>query len=427
MKAAEAVRRSRHLYGILAVPALTLLGAGLWAAFSPEDKPVPSEARPLESGLGLAVMPFTAPEPGPESMRLATGLTSELVSDLSQLSALRVINATKGDISPDVRYRVDGVVQQAKGRLRIHVHLTDTRSRQEIWSERFDRPMRDLLDLQSELSRQLMAELPIKLSEAERSRAARRYTSSLEAYDLFLRAQFALLARTRAENEMARDLYRQAIRIDPAFARAYAGLALTYVADYRNQWTPNGEEALARSLEMAETARQIGPDIPETYWALGYIEAQRRNHKEALAQLSKAVRLNPSYADAYAFMGGIYTYLGRPVESLPLLRTAQRLDPESGYLYYLLLGRAYFFLNDYDQARINLAEALARNAANLEAHVYLAAVMAKQNDAAGASWEAEEIRALQPDFQVSTWMGTYPLSGAALRKSLAEPLQSIGL
>jgi tetratricopeptide (TPR) repeat protein len=178
---------------------------------------------------------------------------------------------------------------------------------------------------------------------------------------------------------------------------------------------------------MAETARQIGPDIPETYWALGYIEAQRRNHKEALAQLSKAVRLNPSYADAYAFMGGIYTYLGRPVESLPLLRTAQRLDPESGYLYYLLLGRAYFFLNDYDQARINLAEALARNAANLEAHVYLAAVMAKQNDAAGASWEADEIRALQPDFQVSTWMGTYPLSGAALRKSLAEPLQSIGL
>lgn len=422
-----AVRPRRRLYEVLAVLALTLFGVGLWSTLSPNDKPSTIETTSAASDLGLFIAPFTALAPTSESIRLATGLTSELVSDLSRLSSLRVITATNAGASPDVRYRVDGVVQQAEERLRIHVHLVDTRSGQEIWGERFDRPMRDLFDLQSELSSRLMAVLPLKLSEAERGRAARRYTRSLEAYDLFLRAQSALLARSPAENETARALYQQAIRSDPAFARAYAGLALTHAADYRNQWASNGEEALTRAFEMAETARQIDPDIPEIYWVLGYVHAQRRKHEEALAQLSRAVHLNPSYADAYALMGGIHTYLGRPAESLPLLRTAQRLNPESGYLYFLLLARAYYFLNDFEQARINLAEALARNEANLEAHVYLAAVMAQQGDSAGAAWEAEEIRALQPGFRVSAWLDTYPLSHGPLRQRLVDTLSSIGL
>lgn len=417
----------KRMVALWAVLLLGLIGAGLWMAFSSPERPSDIVAKPSEQGLSLVVVPFTALEPGDESVRLATGLTSELISDLSSISGLRVIAFTEENIPSEVKYRVEGVVQHGEGRLRIHVHLIDTRNGQEIWGERFDRPTRDLLDLQSELSRQLMAVLPLKLSEAERVRAARRYTTSLEAYDFFLRAQYSLLARTQEENEKARDLYRQAIRIDPAFARAYAGLALTYVADFRNQWAVNGEEALARSLEMAETARQMGPDIPETYWALGYIEAQRKKFNEALEQLSKAVRLNPSYADAYAFMGGIHTYIGQPKETLTLVRTAQRLKPESGYLYFLMLGRAYFFLNDFEQARINLEEANARNAENIEVRLYLAAVMAEQGDTAETDWEVQEIRTLQPDFKVSTYMDTYPLSDGALRQRFVNSLNRIGL
>jgi len=425
--ATKETRRPRGLYVVLVLLALAVLGVELWTSFGQKDKPASIEERSTENNLGLVIMPFKALEPTPKSMYLATGLTSELESDLSRLTALRVYTTTTGVVPPNVHYRVDGVVQHDNGHLRIHVHLTDTRSGQEIWSAQFDRPMRDLLDLQSKLSSRLMDVLPLKLNEAEREQAARRYTRSLEAYDLFLRAQSALLARTQAENEMARDLYQQAIRSDPAFARAYAGLALTYAADYRNQWTTNGKAALARAFEMADTARQIDPDIPEIYWTLGFVHAQRREHEEALTQLSKAVHLNPSYADAYALMGGIYTYLGKPDKSLPLLRTAQRLNPDSGYLYFLLLGRAYFFLNDLDQARINLEEALQRNEVDLEAHVYLAAVLAKQGDQAGAIWEVEEIRVLQPDFRVMTWLDTYPLTDAALRQQLTDTLKRFGL
>jgi DNA-binding winged helix-turn-helix (wHTH) protein/TolB-like protein len=426
-RVSSVVWRPYRSYMALTVLLLVLIVTGLWALFAPPHKAISYATKTTSSEVGLVIVPFQVLESTPKSLCLATGLTSELKSDLSRLSVLRVYTSTGTTASPDVHYRIDGIVQHDNGRVRVQVHLIDTRTGQELWSEQFDRPLRDLLDLQSELSKRLMNELPLKLSEAERNRAAHPYTRSVEAYELFLRGQSALLARGRLENEMARDFYLQAIQADPDFARAYAGLALTYAADYRHQWVRDGKEALVHAMKMAESARQIDPDIPEIYWALGFVHAQHREYQVALSQLSKAVQLNPSYADAYALMGGIETYLGRPEKSVTLLRTAQRLNPEAGYLYYLLLGRAYFFLNDFEQARINLSEALARNEADLEAHVYLAAVKASQHDADGAAWEVDEIRTLQPDFQLATWLQTYPLSDQALQLHLADTLHRFGL
>lgn len=110
------------------------------------------------------------------------------------------------------------------------------------------------------------------------------------------------------------------------------------------------------------------------------MNAQQREHEKALVLLEKAISLDQSFADAYALMGGISTYVGRASETPHMIRTAMHLNPEAGYLYYLLLGRAYFFLQDWDQAAINLNEALTRNSANLEAHIYLAAVLESMGD-----------------------------------------------
>ncbi len=212
-----------------------------------------------------------------------------------------------------------------------------------------------MFTIQDELGPKILQILPAKVSEAELRRVAQRYTRNLEAFEYFQRGQSALLVRQKTENETARDMFRRAIALDAAFARAYAGLALTYAADYRNQWTADGPAALDRALEMAQTAHQINPDIRETYWVLAFVHMERRQHEQALQYLRTAVRLYPSFADGYALMGGIDTYIGRPADTVPLLRTAMRLDPEAGDLYFLLLGRAYLFLGDLEQARVNLA------------------------------------------------------------------------
>jgi tetratricopeptide (TPR) repeat protein len=318
-------------------------------------------------------------------------------------------------------------VQRFEDRLRLHVSLTDAQTGKQLWSERFDRALTGFFAIQDELGPKILQILPAKVSEAELRRVAQRHTRNLEAYESFQRGQAALLVRQRAANETAREMFRRAIALDAAFARAYAGLALTFAADYRNQWTTDGAAALERAFEMARTAHQMNPDIPETYWVLAFVHVERRQHEEARQYLETAVRLYPSFADGYALMGGVDTYIGRPAETVPLLRTAMRLNPQAGYLYLLLLGRAYWFLGDLEQARVNLEHALSRNPLNLEAHVYMAALHVTAGDQAAAAWEAEEIRVLQPGFTARGWLETYPMTDVAQQARLVEALAGVGL
>jgi TolB-like protein/DNA-binding winged helix-turn-helix (wHTH) protein/Tfp pilus assembly protein PilF len=435
-------KRRVHWMATASVAALLLAAAGGWwisgerlTEVAPAQLPMAGFEAARTAQPTVAIKPFEALGNDPEAALLAQGMTADLVTDLSKVFGLSVIGvatmggAAGGETSTDpvpTRYLVSGSVQRIDERLRVHVHLTDAQTGKQVWSERFDRALGAFFSIQEELGPKILETLPAKVSEAELRRVAQRYTRNLEAYELFQRGQSALLVRQRAENETAREMFRRAIALDAAFARAYAGLALTYAADYRNQWTGDGAAALDRALEMARTAHEINPDIRETYWVLAFVYMERRQHEQALQYLETAVRLYPSFADGYALMGGINTYVGRPADTVRLLRTAMRLDPQAGYLYFLLLGRAYLFLGDLEQARVNLAHALSRNPVNLEAHVYMAAVHVTAGDLAAAAWEAEEIRALQPGFSGRGWLETDPMTDAAQKKTLVDALGEVG-
>ena len=202
---------------------------------------------------------------------------------------------------------------------------------------------------------------------------------------------------------------------------------MAYALDYQQGWAADGDSALTRALEFAKTAEQMSPEMPEAHWVLGFVHTQRRQPDEALRHLESALRLNPSYADAYALKGGIYTYIGRPAEGIPLLRTALRLNPDAGSLYFLLLGRAYYFLGDGEQARVNLEHALLRNSENLEARIYLVAAHGLVGARDAAEWQVSEIRTLEPAFNVRTWLASYPMTHAGQKERLVKSLQEIGL
>jgi adenylate cyclase len=383
----------------------------------------------------VAISPFEALGDDPRAVLLAQGITADLVTDLSKVLGLSVIDATSiGGLTnakpptdaPLIRYIVSGSVQRVDARLRLQVHLADATTGKQLWSERFDRALSDIFAVQEELGPKILQMLPAQVSEAEMRRVAKRYTRNLEAYEYFQRGESALLVRQRAENETARKMFRQAIALDATFARAYSGLALTYAADYRNQWTSDPAVALERAFELARTAHQINPDIPETYWVLAFVHLERRQHEQALQYLETAVRLYPSFADGYALMGGVNTYIGRPAITVRMLRTAMRLNPQGNYLYFLLLGRAYLFLGDLEQARVNLDEALLRNPVNLETHVYMAALDVTAGDKAAAAWEAEEIRSLQPGFSSLGWLKTDPMTDVAQKSKLVQALSKLG-
>jgi DNA-binding winged helix-turn-helix (wHTH) protein/TolB-like protein/Tfp pilus assembly protein PilF len=393
---------------------------------SPKDWDTP------RSGLvTVTVLPFESLGTVDEQAYLARGISSDLMTALSHLSGLRVISAVHVGGSPQsvdgVRYVVAGSLQSESGTLRVNVRLIDGQSKEQLWSERFESPFRDLFSVQDQITRSLIGRLPGKVSDAERQRLARRHTDSLRAFEYFLRGQALFMVRRTEDNEQARTYFRKALDLDAKFARAYASLAMTYAIDFRLRPHANSSTALARAFELAETARLIDPDIPEIHWALGFVHVQARRFEKAIDSLRKALELDRSYADAYALMGGIYTYIGEPAKAIPLVRTAMRLNPEGGYLYFQILGRAYLFENDIEQALINLREAAARNAVDLETRVYLTAAMVAGGDRLGAEWEAEEIRALDSSFSMGKWLETYPMTSAVHKEKLSAALAKVGL
>jgi len=430
-------RERRRLPAAAALAAAALAAALVWVVVTGARPPAAAAGStgtaPDGSGLPVVVVqPFASNSDAAAEATLARAITADLVTDLSKVAGLRVVSAAEapgalqGAAAP-ATYRLSGTVQQDGQRMRLNVLLSRAASGEAVWSTRLDRRARDLFAVQDDLTHSILQMLPVKLSAAETRRLANRQTRNVEAWQTFVRAQFAMLVRQRAANQEARGLFWDAIRQDPAFARAYSGVAMTHALDYQMGWSDNPAAALARAAELAQTSINMNPELPESRWVMAFVRTQRREHEAALKDLDEALRLNPSYADAHALKGGIETYVGHPAQALPSLRQALRLHPDGGSLVYLLLGRAYFFLGDAEQAQVNLGEALARNAQSVEAHLYLAAAQVLAGDLGGARWQADEVHALDPAFSVRAWLDSYPLTDAAQRARLQATLETVGL
>ncbi|HVJ24607.1 MAG TPA: winged helix-turn-helix domain-containing protein, partial [Burkholderiales bacterium] len=201
---APAPRRGRWAAAAAAV--VVALGAAA-TYFGQSVLPVPSAA-PEGEPLTLTVLPFETLGPGAEHAHLARGISSDLMTDLSSLSGLRLITAPAG-----ARYVVSGSVQREGETLRINIRLADARTGEQVWSQRVERPFGDLFAIQSEITHSVMRHLPGKISDAERRRLAKRHTDSLEAYDYFLRGQAKFLVRRTDENRQARAFYAKALEL----------------------------------------------------------------------------------------------------------------------------------------------------------------------------------------------------------------------
>jgi DNA-binding winged helix-turn-helix (wHTH) protein/TolB-like protein/Flp pilus assembly protein TadD len=431
----QAPRRAPAAGMVLALAAVVaLVAAGLVLRAREPAAPVPpaasSESMQAATAPTVRVQPFEALGTDTEQTSLARAVSADLVTDLSKVAALTVVtagkpgtDATSADGAP-ARYLLSGTVQQDGGRLRLNVLLADAATNRPVWSERFDADVHDLFDVQDRLVRRVIEVLPVKVSEAELLRLAQRSTRNLEAWRQFSLGQAALLVRRPAENEAARAYYWEAARLDPAFARAYAGLGLTHALAYQQGWAQEGAAALERAHEFAQTALRLRPNMPEAHWVMAFVATQRREHDDGLRHLDDALRLNASYADAYALKAGILTYTGMPAKAIALMQSALRLNPDGGSLYFLLLGRAYHFRGDFEQARFYLNRALERNPENLEARIYLAATHWRLEEREAALWQMQEIRQLEPAFEIDGWLASYPLTDAesrqVLRRSMIE-------
>lgn len=302
------------------------------------------------------------------------------------------------------------------------MHLIESDRRTVLWSARYERARADYPQLQADVVRGIAETLSVQVSDEERRRLARRYTYSMEAYDYFLRAQSSLHERTAENNALARAMYRQALAVDPGFARALAGLALTYAMDHRYQWPSDVQHPLDRALVLAREALSLEQEIPEVHWVLAYVYSQQQENDKARKAVAPALALNPNYADGYALLASLYVNAGQPEQALPLIRKALRLNPWGGYQYLLILGRTYYYLGRNEQAAQVFERARVQNPTLTDVLVYLQAVYRRLGRHDDADWMREELQALDPDFDSQRWLSTHPLWDQRLRRALLSDL-----
>ena len=207
----------------------------------------------------IAVLAFNNMSGDPEQEYFSDGISEDIITDLSKLSELSVIarNSTftyKGkavdvkQVGRDlgVRYVLEGSVRKAGNRVRVTGQLIDSESGTHIWADRFDRDLTDIFAVQDELTREIIAALKIKLSEAEKALIVSSGTTNVAAHDFFLRGRELMFAnkRDRETFEQSTACFRRAIELDPDYAAPYAGLGMAYGLDYQNHWSDTSEKSL---------------------------------------------------------------------------------------------------------------------------------------------------------------------------------------
>jgi adenylate cyclase len=339
---------------------------------------------PLPDKPSIVVLPFDNMSKDPEQDYFSNGITEVLTSDLSRISSLFVIarntaftykgkatNVQNVGKELGVRYVLEGSVQRAGEQVRIVTQLVDTTTDAHVWSERFDRPFKDIFALQDEIVQKIVTTLKLQLTLQEQGYIVRKHTDHLEAYDFYLRGMEYLWRATKEDNAQARPLFEKAIALDSQYAEACAGLGATYWMEWTWGWNRDPQN-LERALTLTQRALTLDDSLPFPHSFLGVIYVLQQRYDSAIAEGERAIALDPNDADSYFFQAETLNIAGRPEDAIRMVERAMRLNPHYPPHYPWSLGAAYFFTGQYTEAITMLKEAINRLPTHLFAHRVLA-------------------------------------------------------
>ncbi len=439
-------RRSRARQWLLVlIGALVLVALfGVIAVWSWRAPRAPSEsayeAPAHEVAASVAVVPFDVLGDDAAQAYFAEGITLDLITELARIPGLLVMAPgtvfSYRDTAADdeaiaaelgVRYLIRGAVQRIGDRIRITVRLLEADRGQTLWAERFAGRTSSLFQIQDEVVEGIARGLPVRLALAQPAAERAGATDSIAAYEEFLRGRERYGRLTPEDNRIAQEHFERAISLDPDFARAHAGLALTWSRLAVDGWTEEPQAALSRAKAYAEQAAAINASVPQIHFVRAQVELFRGRHDAAAVAAMAALHLDPNYADAYALLAWILHYAGRPDQAGPALDEALKRNPRASAPYRQIAGEIAFATGRYLKAAREFAAALERNPAHTRARLWFALTLARLGRKDDAAWEAQELLALNPDFSQSRLLLAFPLKDPQQREALLEAMGGLGL
>ena len=349
--------------------AFVLLAAGLVGRPLFRSAPPAAAARPtpLDS---IAVVPLENLSGDPGQEYIADGMTESIITELGRVRSLRVISrqsvmqfkhtrATVPQIASQlgVQAVMTGSVARDGERLRVTVAVMEPSPERQIWAETYERKVGDVLTLSSEVAQTAVKSVRVMMTPAEEAQFAQARPMKPEAQQAYLLGRFYWNKRTKADNDRAMQEFRRAIEIDPTAARAYAGLADSYIVAIDNGWS-SPTEAYRQAKAHATKAIEIDENLSEAHATLGAVYVSTLLWSQAEQEFKRAIALNSAYSTAHQWYSLELRVLGHFAEAVAEARRALDVDPLSP-TQNLFYGTQLYYAGDYDAAVTQLRKALA--------------------------------------------------------------------
>jgi TolB-like protein len=415
-------------------------GQGVAHAQAAAPAPAPAESVPVDSGeaarrASIAVMPFADRAAGSVGGGLADGLVHDVITRLAKLRSLFVIAQGsvfalhERHIGPEeagrmlnVDYVVGGALRRDDDRLTVNVELSETRSARIIWAETYDCKVDDAFTVLEEIGNRIVTSIANEIETIERNRAILKPPSSLNAWEAHHRGLWHMYRFTRDDNEKARQFFETAVRLDPTFARAHAGLSFTHWQNAFQNWAdPNRE--MDRAFETAGQSLLADDRDPAAHWAMGRAFWLRGNHAESVSELERAVDLSPNFALGHYTLSFVHAQAGDPNAAVRFADYSRHLSPFDPMLFAMLAARALALvrLGQFGEA----ADWALKGTTRPNAHAHIKAIAAYSLALAGRSDEARanlaSIRAVLPHYGVEDFLRAFRFDAdsAALFRTVA--------
>ncbi len=386
----------------------------------------------------VAVTPFFVAEAETSGHSAADGLVHDVITRLAKLRSLFVIAQgtvfalNERGVGPDeagrrlgVDYVVSGRLAGRGGRLSLTVELAETRSARIIWTEVFDAKRGDALVVLDEIGDRIVASIASEIETIERNRALLKPPNSLDAWEALHRGLWHMYRFNRADNDQAQHFFERATRLDPTFARAYAGLSFTHFQRAFQGWAPlEAESALA--YEAAGQSLMADESDPSAHWAMGRALWLRDRNDQSVAELERAVDLSPNFALGHYTLAFVHAQAGDPTAAVDYSEHARRLSPFDPLLFGMLGARAMALvrLGRYEEA----ADCAVKAAARPNAHAHIVAIAAYCLALAGRPEEGRvclaKVRLTLPGYGADEFLARFrfPPEAQALFRKAAKSL-----
>lgn len=376
------------------------------------------------SDKSIAVLPFLNMSGDKNDEYLSDGMTEELINVLAKLPGLRVPGRTssfgfKGNNDANIFRKVgdqlhvstvlEGSVRKAGDKLRITTQLIKVADGYHLWSETYDRDIKDILAVEGDVAQRVVEVLKLKLGVDEARALARKPTDNPEAHRLYLLGRYHTAKYTRSDLEQAVRYYEQALALDANYSLAYCGLADNY--GLRGGISIPGREAWTKEKGLAQKALQLDPELAEAHLSLGIALASSYDWTDAEKELGAALELNPNLALAYDASAWVCVVQGRFDEASAKQKIALELDPLNPFLNDSL-GWYLYWARRYDDAMKQLRDSIDLFPNDAFAHFTIGCCLLKEGHLPEARAELQKAAQLDDLPWYTGWVGyTYAASG----------------